>query len=46
MPDWFKGNQLRFVHFYAGVLKALEVLDDQRLKFLVDVIDTEGAVTT
>ncbi|MCB9311038.1 MAG: amino acid ABC transporter substrate-binding protein [Lewinellaceae bacterium] len=36
-----QGNQLRFVHFYAGVLKALEVLDDQRLKFLVDVIDTE-----
>ena len=35
------GNQQRFVHFYAGVLKALEVLDDRGLNFKVDVIDTQ-----
>ncbi|MEZ4910203.1 MAG: ABC transporter substrate-binding protein [Saprospiraceae bacterium] len=35
------GNQQRFVHFYAGVLKALEVLDDRGYKFTIDVIDTQ-----
>ena len=39
------GNALpsdsRFVHFYAGMLKGLETLDDEGVKLQVDVVDTE-----
>jgi len=31
----------RFVHFYAGALKALELLDEEDIKLNVQVIDTE-----
>lgn len=31
----------RFVHFYAGILKGLETLDDEGVKLLVEVVDTE-----
>lgn len=31
----------RFIHFYAGVLRALEKLDDEGIKFNVTVIDTD-----
>jgi hypothetical protein len=34
-------SQSRFVHFYAGFLKALEVLDEEDVKLSVKVIDTE-----
>lgn len=33
--------QSRFVHFYAGVMRALEKLDDEGIKFNIEVIDTE-----
>ena len=33
--------QSRFVHFYAGVMRALERLDDEGIRFNVEVIDTE-----
>jgi len=31
----------RFIHFYAGVLSALEKLDDESIKFNITVIDTD-----
>lgn len=34
-------NSSRFVHFYAGFLKALEVLDEEQIKLNIEVIDTE-----
>ena len=33
--------QSRFVHYYAGVLRALERLDDEQIKLNVTIIDTE-----
>ncbi len=38
-------SQSRFVHFYAGVLSALEKLDDEGLKFNIEVIDTKEGAT-
>jgi ABC-type branched-subunit amino acid transport system substrate-binding protein len=32
----------RFVQFYAGMLKAFEKLDDEDIKFIVEIIDTES----
>jgi len=34
-------SESRFVHFYAGALKALETLDEEDIKLNVQVIDTE-----
>ena len=34
-------EESRFVHFYAGVLLAIEDLDDKGIKLNIDVIDTE-----
>jgi len=45
--DGYNPNELsqsRFVHFYAGVMIALEILDDEGLKFTVEVIDTEEGI--
>jgi Receptor family ligand binding region len=36
----------RFVHFYAGVLKALEILDDEQIKLNIEVFDTEDKSTS
>lgn len=33
--------QSRFVHFYAGLMRALEELDDEGIRFNIEVIDTE-----
>lgn len=34
-------SESRFVHFYAGALRALETLDEEGIKLNVQVIDTE-----
>ncbi|MBK9734220.1 MAG: amino acid ABC transporter substrate-binding protein [Saprospiraceae bacterium] len=38
-------SQSRFVHYYAGVLRALERLDDEQIKINITVIDTEEGST-